>query len=145
MAELSQDQIWWEQWKKDNTTVVPPQSQEEIKAHHAQLEAILPPGWEVWKTKLWNGLYVSKNGPYDIDKVHIVVDKDNWFYNEPMRWPLAAEKLNFWAIRSIDTNPRSIVGPREYVIGVAFNPGALVQQDLARLHEVIMSPRPADW
>ena len=123
-------------------------TQDEIKAHHEQLEAKLPPGWTLFKVRDYRGELWDSNTYYGHDSVFIEVDKDNWFYNHPLRWALAANKLNLGSVSQIITSGDNLTGQWRYYIRVClyrtrYTP--YIKDELAKIHDLIMSPRPADW
>ena len=123
-------------------------SQDEIKAHHAQLEAKLPPGWILRKIIKADGTLIDVgNGYFGHDTVYIEVDKDNWLYNEPLLNALTANKLNLASISGVRTSGSNLTGQWRYFIEVSLYRrrwSSSIKQELARLHEIILA-RPADW
>ena len=123
-------------------------SQDEIKAHHAQLEAKLPPGWILRKIITADDTLIDLgNGYHGHDTVYIEVDKDNWLYNEPLLNALTANKLNLATTSGVSTSASNITGQWRYFIEVSLYRrrfSNFIKQELARLHEIIME-RPADW
>jgi hypothetical protein len=123
-------------------------SQDEIKAHHAQLESKLPPGWILRKIIKPDGTLIDLgNGYYGHDTVYIEVDKDNWMYNEPLLNARTANKLNLASIYGVSTSGSNLTGQWRYFIEVSLYRrrfSSSIKQELARLHEIILT-RPADW
>jgi len=124
-------------------------SQDDIKAHHAQLEAKLPPGWILRKIIKPDGTLIDLgNGYFGHDTAYIEVDKDNWLYNEPLLNALTAKKLNLGSISGVSISSSNIMGKWHYFIQVGLYRrrwSNFIKQELARLHDLVISPRPADW
>jgi hypothetical protein len=127
---------------------MPELTQDEIKAHHAQLEAKLPPGWTLFKVRDYRGdLWDGGNDYYGHDSVFIEVDKDNWFYNDPMGWPIAANKLNLGSVSGIIKRSSNLTGQWQHFISVSLfrtRYTSWIKDELAKIHDLITSPRPSD-